>query len=802
MANSKRALLVVCTTIPAIAGLIGASVPSAYAEEAPSDQLSEIVVTAEKRTEDVKDVPASISVLSGADLLDHNVTTIEDLTRSTPSISFNAGGSGIGVGVGETNIEIRGISSSSGASTAGVYFDDVAVNVDNKNGVGAPAPMMLDLNRVEILRGPQGTLFGASSEGGAVRYIFNPAKLDDFSAETSGEVGGTYHGGVNYKGTGIVNIPVINDVLAVRLSVGYSEQSGWINNYNFTGDLLHQGVNDYSTTFVRASALFKPTDSITITPQVIFQEIRSSDTPVFYLQDYAYFEANSCCVPPPLPTDGLYNQHKQVAEPSNDKVVIPSLTAAFNFGWADLTSVSSYYYRPYDRTTDGTTFDSYIIAVDFLGRPPTDRAIATLPSPVYQPVTYRTFAQELRLSSPEPQGEQNKLRWLGGLYYNDQSAAYSNNDFIPGLSSTFQDIYGYGINSPQSPISDPSVPNLYANDAVYLESGRYDTKQTAAFGQLDYLVLPELHASAGIRFTHASVSTQVNQFGFYAIGNFAPFSKSDDFNSTTPKFSLVYDVTDDATIYTSVGKGFRLGGELYTPLPVGSNNVCAGDYKTFGLSDYPSSSYGSDSLWSYELGSKGRALGNSLSFNVAGYYVNWHNLQQAIYLPTCGYYDTVNIGNAESYGSELELHYKPEFLRGITVALSGDVNHATLTSSTNLLTAMPGQHIPYSPEWTADISIDYSHPFGASQRVFVSWDYDYTGPSYGTYQTTSPNYHNPSYGVMNLTIGFDHNDWQVALFSSNLLNDQTIIQSPTINALVEGYAVRPFTAGLRVTKKF
>jgi outer membrane receptor for ferric coprogen and ferric-rhodotorulic acid len=230
--------------------------------------------------------------------------------------------------------------------------------------------------------------------------------------------------------------------------------------------------------------------------------------------------------------------------------------------------------------------------------------------------------------------------------------------------------------------------------------------------------------------------------------------------------------------------------------------VCSADYRTFGFSDNPSSSYGSDSLWSYELGAKGRALGNSLSFNAAGYYVNWRNLQQAIYLPTCGYYDTVNIGNARSYGTELEMHFKPEAVRGLTLGVSGGANHATLTSSNNLLTARPGQYIPYSPRWTADASVDYGLPFGASRRAFASWDFDYTGPSNGTYQTSNPNYNNPSYGVMNLTLGADLPTWQVAVFARNLLNNHTIIQSPTINALVEGYAVQPRTVGLRITKNY
>jgi iron complex outermembrane recepter protein len=773
----------------------------AQAADAGAGQLDEIIVTAQKREQSVKDVPTSISVIGGDDLLAHNITSIEDVTRSVPGISFNSGGSGIGIGVGQTNIAIRGVSSSSGASTVGVYFDDVAVNVDNKNGIGAPVPMLFDLQRLEVLRGPQGTLFGASSEGGTVRYIFNPAKLNDTSGDVGVDIGSTQHGGFNYQATAVANIPLVEDAAALRVDLGYGHQSGWIDNYSLDGALLHRGVNDNSTLFLRLAATIQASSSVKLTPQLLFQEIKSSDSPVFYLQDQAYYEANPYTVPPPLPTDGLYRQHKQVQEPTRDRIVIPSLTATVDLGSVDFTSVSSYYYRPYDRQTDGTTFDSYVLAVAILGRPPTDRVLATLPSPVYQPVTYRTFSQEFRFASHEPGAGELPLRWVAGLYYSDQKADYSNNDYIPGLQSTFLQTYGYDINSAQSPIGVPSIPNLYANDAIYLESGTYDTKQYALFGQIEYQFAPRWHASAGVRSTYAKSSTAVTQGGFFAGGNFF-VAQSDHFSSTTPKFSLVYDLTSDVTVYANAGKGFRLGGELYTPLPVTPGNICAGDYQTFGLGSSPSSAYDSDSLWSYEVGSKGRALNNTVAFNVAGYYVKWNNLQQAIYLPTCGYYDTVNIGNAEIYGTELEMHVKPAATPGFTFGLNGGFTHATLLSSTNLLTAQPGQHIPNTPRWTADASVEYSHPLGALGRGFVAWDYDYTGPANGTYQMSSPNYMNPSYGVMNLTLGVEMSAWQVSLYARNLLNNQTVIQSPTINALVTGYAVQPLTVGLHVGKRF
>jgi outer membrane receptor protein involved in Fe transport len=764
-----------------------------------SNTVEEVVVTATKRAENAKDVPISISVLGQEQLKEHNISGVEDLTRSVPGISFNAGGSGAGVGVGETNIEIRGISSSSGAATVGVYIGDVAVSLDNN--LGAPMPMMFDLNRVEVLRGPQGTLFGAGSEGGTVRYIFNEAKLNEWSGELSQEVSGTVHGGINYQSTAVANIPVLTDKAAVRLNAGYASQSGWIDNYALDGDLQRKGVNDNQTRFARIAATLQPTDFLTLTPELTYQEIRSADTPVFYLQDTAYAQANAGVIPQPLASDGLYKQHKEVREATRDTMIVPSLTATANLGFADLTSVTSYYGRDYSRITDGTTYDSFLIAVDFLGRDPNDRVLATLPSPATQPSRYKTYSQELRLSSPADSAD-SPLKWTIGGYYSDQQLHTELYDTIPNLRSVFQSVYGYDINSAASPIGVPSIPDLYHGDNIYTLTSNLDTRQIAAFGQLDYAILPWLHAAAGLRITYADTGASGDQEGFIALGATGYYSNAHQFYSSTPKFSLVADVTDTVNLYSSVGKGFRLGGEQPSPLPQGANNVCSVDYANFAMSDTPSNSYNSDHLWSYEAGTKGRAFGNTLSFDVSGYYIGWKNIQQAILLPTCGYYDTVNVGDAEIYGTEIELRYKIPGISGLTLGVTGGATHAALTKSINPQEAPVGSNILYTPRWTETTSLDYAFPVTDAIDGFIRWDYGWTGPSNGSYQVTNPNYRNPAYGVMNVTVGADVGRWQVSLFVKNLLDDQTIIQSPTINSLVEGYTTPPLTAGMRASLKF
>ncbi len=660
--------------------------------------------------------------------------------------------------------------------------------------------MMFDLNRVEVLRGPQGTLFGAGSEGGTLRYIFNSAKLNEFSGEVSQEISGTVHGGINYQTTAVANIPLVEDKAAVRVNAGYQSQSGWIDNYALNGDLQRSGVNDNQTRFARVTATIQPTDFLTLTPEFLYQEIRSADTPVFYLQDTAFAQANAGTIPQPLSSDGLYKQHKEVREATRDSVILPSLTATLNMGFADLTSVTSYYARDYSRITDGTTYDSFLIAVDFLGLSPNDRTIATLASPVNQPAHYKTYSQEVRLSSPAE--DTGPLKWTVGGYYSDQQYHAELYDTIPGLRSVFQSIYGYDINSAQSPIGDPSIPNLYKGDNIYTLTSNFDTRQVAAFGQVDYAILSWLHAAAGLRITYADTGVSSDQEGFIALGATGPFTASHQFYSSTPKFSLVADVTEQMNLYSSIGKGFRLGGEQVSPLPQGPDNVCSPDYKNFNMSDTPSNSYNSDHLWSYEAGAKGRAFGNSLSYDISGYYIDWRNIQQSILLPTCGYYDTVNVGDAEIYGTEIELHYRIPGISGLTLGVTGGATHATLTRTINPEEAPAGSNILFTPRWTETTSLDYVFPITDDIGGFVRWDYGWTGASNGSYQIANPNFHNPAYGVMNLTIGADVGDWQVSAFVKNLLDDQTIIQSPTINSLVEGYTVPPLTAGVRASLKF
>ena len=271
--------------------LLGSGPTRAGPADAPSDDssaLGEVIVTAQRRTEDVKEVPTSISVLGAAALENGHIGGLEDISRAVPGLSFAAGG-----GPGLDNIEMRGVSSTSGSATVGIYLDDVPITVTNLYN-GAVEPRLFDMDRVEVLRGPQGTLYGASSMGGAIRFISNQPNLTTFGGSVSSQVSGTRHGGVNYDEQGVLNVPLVEGVAAARIGVDFGEDSGYIDHYTLSDQLARSGTNDDKWTVLRLSAKIVADDSLTITPSFYGEWEKTGDTSVFYPGVGLYLQERRC----------------------------------------------------------------------------------------------------------------------------------------------------------------------------------------------------------------------------------------------------------------------------------------------------------------------------------------------------------------------------------------------------------------------------------------------------------------------------------------------------------------------------
>jgi iron complex outermembrane recepter protein len=796
--GSRNFTLLMCSTaiIMCCAATASADPAQAASNESASpnnsDSLQEIVVTSQKRSENLTAVPASISVLSGATLNSTAISNLDDLSRAVPGLSVQASGM-----EGNAELQIRGVSSTAGDSTVSIYLNETPISISSRYG-GATQPIPFDLARVEVLRGPQGTLYGASSLGGTIRYIQNKPDLETFGGFVENDLSGTIHGGVNYETSALVNVPIVDDVFAIRLGGLYGSDSGWIDNYNGNGDIANAGVNSDRKKLVRFSALYQPNDDLTIQANTTYQSFDTKDSSSFYTAAGAANSTGSGTAPY-IVTTGLFKQSKLVGEGAQDDVLVSDVDVTANLGFADLTSVTSYFRRSNPQVIDGTYYNSGALVNFFLPPQFTPKAsVAFSPSPVDQQVAWNSWSQEIRLSSPAD--TQSALKWVGGIYVSAVHASQSQNDPDPLIARNFLAAYGVPIGSISQALGGaPNDPTLF--DPIYAVSADESIDQYAAFGQITYDILDNLHLSGGLRYTIArDVDDTKNDLNsFYDLGLPAEVKTTIKAYSATPRFSLSYDIDSLTSIYTTEAKGFRLGGPAGS-LPSGPGNSCQPSYEALGLNGAPGA-YGSDSLWSYEAGVKSTLADRSLSINGAGYYINWSRVQQGVNLPSCGFSFTANAGDAEVYGFEIELLYAPKFVKGVKLGVNGSFNHAEITKTTAPF-AQVGQTLEDVPERTVTVSVDYDTPIVNEWSGFAHLDYDFTGHSHGAFQTNLPSYENKAYGVVNAQLGVDTDTLKIYLFAKNLFNDHTIYQQPTVASITEGYTVRPLTIGISVREDF
>ncbi len=748
--------------------------------------IEQVVVTSAKRAQLINKVPESVSVLTGQQLIENHITTFDDVTRQTPGLSFAAGSSVSGgiVGPNTQNLVVRGVSSTSGSATTAVYLDDVPVTQDNLYD-GAELPRFVDLSRVEVLRGPQGTLFGSSSEGGTIRLITNQPVLNTYSADLISDGSGTVHGGANYDEQGAINIPLIPNQMALRIAGDVGSNSGYINRLNQDGTLAKAGVNDEHYNFLRATLKYVPTDDLVVTAQVLSQNDKTGDTPVFYTQL------------------GTYNEDKKVSEPSNDSFFVPSLTVQKFFPDFSITSASSYLQRDFSFQSDGTVFNSQVLATAFFDpafpaeKTQDDALIGGLPSQVHRNDRTYQASEELRATSTGLRLFDRDFNVIGGFFYEYQRQVRDDTEPANGIAADFQSIYGIPI--VDSSFGGAALGDLpfadYQRDVVYSDHQALIEKQYAGFTQADYAILPRLKFTAGVRYSYATQSYTRDSGGVLAFGNVFPFTSSNDTYATTPKFSLAYDLDKESLLYATVAKGFRLGG----PTGPVSGITCKSDLAAVGISN-PPTNYAPDKLWSYEAGLKKLFLQDKVSFNAGVFYIDWQNIQQTINLPTCGASITQNFGAAKSYGTELEL--RARVTQALTLSALGGITRAVITQSPNDLAAAPGQELLNVPKWTGTFGADYTFPVTTNVSGFAHGDFDVVGSSRGAFSDSDPAANQPRYGVLNGRIGITVRRWLFTLYGQNLTNNKTIIQRPSINFVEEGYLLRPLTVGVRASLHF
>jgi outer membrane receptor protein involved in Fe transport len=770
-----------CSAVAAALAVL--AMPAGAQQVQPSDQLEVVTVTAQKRKEDPAKVAMSISAVTGAQLQAEHVRDITDLTRVVPNISFTAASGNGGAGPGTSNIEIRGISSTAGAATVGVYLGDTPVTVGNVYTMGNIEPKFFDIDRVEVLRGPQATLYGASSMGGTIKFIPNEPDLKDREFTTYTEASNTRGGSANYAANVVANIPLIADELALRIGVQAQHTGGYIDQVDGDGKVLANNINKISDQELRAALKWKPSRALTITPSVYYQKIDAKDIAAFNLE---------------LP---LYQAQKQVREPSKDTLLAPSVTINWDLGSVDLTSATSYFQRKFDRTQNGSAYNSYslstfLTSTDDGGKAPPEliEAIAGLPSAVLLNNQVRQIAQEFRLASRPYDAAVSPWTWLAGTYFSRQHTNVVENDPIYGVTDTFKQ-FGFDIADPE--LLPDARPGQFPNDNSFAGAFHYREKQASIFGEVNYYFSPAVHATVGARYLKADTTLEQRNGNYLAgAGNNSGAATSS--KAFTPKYALTWEVSPTNTVYTSVAKGFRLGGNnIFVP-----PTTCGPDLEANGLEAGPPD-YKPDSLWSYEVGSKSRFLNNRVSINADVFYVKWKNIQQGVYLPTCAYTYNANAGDATSKGFEFDIKAKP--MPGLTLSASGGYVKAELSNDTGIengvVGAVAGAQIQGVPKYNAAVNAVYN--FSAWDKpTFVMAGMQWVGSSKGSLDPEQTDHDRPSYHTTDFSAGMTFDRYAFTVFVKNAFDTDTIIQHPQVASIVQGYRLAPRSIGVSLATKF
>jgi len=667
-----------------------------WAQETPAEPQANdaIIVTATKRATTVQDVPFSINAQTEEDIQRSGATTIEDLSRNVAGLTVQ------NLGPGQSQVAIRGVSAGQIVrdqpgvkEQVGVYLDESVISLS----LFTPDLDLFDLNRVETLRGPQGTLFGSGSVGGTIRYITNQPNLDKIEGTVEGNLNLVDGDDLGGHAKGAVNIP-LSPYAALRV-VGYHTEYGGFINARREGGGVDEDINEGHRTGGRIALLIQPNETISITPRLVYQQVRAEG---FNRQEVYNLYANPFNTTRPRVVFNEREQFLLLDERFKDDTFIADLTGTVDFGGVELTSVSSYIDRNILVSRDASALTGSV-SVDLNFQP----AGVLLPSNLRDTTTLETFTQELRLASTGA----GPFQWVFGGFYSDIKRVYAQRLPTPGYD-VFTDIrFGAG--------TAVAVRNGFPADSPYNADLPYDIEQKAVFGEASY-DFGRMTATAGLRYYDFSEVRDFISGGLFSNGDTRIGDKTSS-DGLSPRFLLTYEASDDVTFNAQVSKGFRLGG-VNDPLnlPLCDNGVPNGpDAMDFG--GFPL--FEDETLWNYEAGVKSQFGG--ITFNAAGFYTDIKNLQVTADAGSCSSRVVFN-ADAHTMGFEFELAASP--MPGLDLSVAGSLIEAefdttrTRQSGAILEGIRKGNRLPSVPNFqfaaTAAYSVDLATD--GTQGIFTA----------------------------------------------------------------------------------
>jgi iron complex outermembrane recepter protein len=675
-----------------------------------STSLSEIIVTAQKRQERLQDVPASISVISGQELVDKDLTSLTDYASYIPGLNAVNGGT-----PGQSRIVIRGISTGDVGQPplVGTYVDDVPIGSSTGFTRGSQFAVDLlpyDLDRIEVLKGPQGTLYGASTMGGLVKYVLRDPDLQEYS----GSVGGGFEtinnsGDTGWTARASATGPIINNELGFRISAYTNYTPGYIDDVGLKQDNVNHDRQDGG----HASFLWRPSDALDVKLSALLQH-----------NDAAGFSSvvvNSATLQPLF---GRYMRDNQRPDGFTETLQDYALTAHWHIeDFATLTNAVSY-----SRISDSVLWDA---SPTFGPLVP----LVTGGTRPAEPVNYeldfdlKKWTEELRLESPSGR----RFNWMLGFFYTHEESSNQQTD-IPYTSAG---------------TVDSAVPLLLSGQfpAVYSER--------ALFADVTYKITDRLDVSAGLRYARNDQTEGETEAGVAAGAGIHGLEFGDSSSVVTWSASSSYHVQPDAMFYVRVASGYRPGGP----------NAVAGAPPSVPAT------YGPDKLVNYEFGFKSALLDKKLQFDADVFYINWRDIQLTGTVPPLGFIYTANSGSAVSRGLEFTTQY--QLFEDLRLGLSYTYTEAFLTADAPVVGGKDGDQLPGSPKNAASLTADYHHRLGADWSFLLGGAYIYRGVTYYEIQSAANNVRfSPMDRRVDLYTGVELSKrFTARFFVKNLLNE-------------------------------
>jgi iron complex outermembrane recepter protein len=799
------------------------TVPAPASPSAPRG-IEEVIVTATRREESASKVPISLTAISQDDMDEKGIKDFQDLVRFIPGVSIDTSGTNA--------ISIRGISSSAGAGTTGIYIDDTPIQMrDVGFNPDDTLPRTFDLERVEVLRGPQGTLFGSGSEGGTVRYILTQPSLGPASTYVRSEVSYTRYGQPSYE-LGIAHGMPLSDTVGVRASVWYRSDGGWINRVDPTTDATtEKDINHDGTLMARLAALWQPVSSLSVNFSMLFQDQKKDD-------EDTYWPAYS------NPDAGDFNTATPEHMPVPDRYYLPALKIEWDAGATRVIANSSYYHRREETAYQGTVYDlGFFQTLGWpsnpdtnytgpnggpLGCGPADNpglAVQAAPCPWYPLINangihlppgfenYQTpnvmtneqdeYVQELRWQSANPSA---RLNWTLGLFWAlskersiEELKDFENNTFFEALyGETYEQIVSAGNGYPSPYYSCPGQTPGYVYTAIpqcdiYYNNNLTFDHQIAAYGEANYAFSDQWKLTVGERVARTTFSLD-----HYADGleNYGPSAKNAAEHETpnTPKASLSFQMDPNNLFYVSYAKGFRVGGGN-PPLPMYCNTNLTED----GYASGAPLTYHSDSTQNYEVGSK-NIFGSWLKLATSLYWIKWNDIQQSVYVAgDCGLQFTDNLGTAVARGFDLQAdialnQVHIDIAVGYTDArFDQNSPHAGLAyfgdaiQGQAAIDGAPG----LNPPWNIAVGPEYRFKLAQHDAfIRVDWEFQSRNPWPSVEQDPRaaaaaaaglPNqyfpftYTLPAESFTSVRAGLNLGNWLVTAFCDNVFNSHTVL---------------------------